>query len=78
LKSCNQTQHNLIKYPEYAQDPVAEIKQSLSLLKDESHWKTRFEFFVGSMVYDREVSSDFYAAIKTLEELSERIVLHVT
>ena len=30
------------------------------------------------MVYDREVSSDFYAAIKTLEELSERIVLHVT
>lgn len=62
------------QHPEYYDNPHAEIKNSLSLLKNDPIWKMRYEEFIGTMVYDNTYTIGYEQALNTLEYMSEKIV----
>ena len=62
------------QHPEYAADPSAEIKQSLSLLKNKSLWKERYEEFIEVMVYDNTNVIAYDQAIHILENISAKVI----
>lgn len=64
--------HN--QHPEYSENPVAEIRQTLDILKNNAHWKTRYHDFIESMVYDTISIQKYENAIHTLEEISEDVI----
>ncbi|HEU5280629.1 MAG TPA: nucleotidyl transferase AbiEii/AbiGii toxin family protein, partial [Gammaproteobacteria bacterium] len=62
------------QHPEYAADPRAEIKQSLTLLKEKSIWKERYEEFIEAMVYDNTNAIPYDQAVTTLEDISANVI----
>lgn len=58
------------QHPEYVTNPTLEIKQSLSLLKNKSIWKKRYEEFIESMVYSNTRALPYEQAIHVLERIS--------
>lgn len=60
------------QHPEYFNDPVAEIRQSLNLLKNKPIWKKRYQQFVGTMVYDNTSIHEYESAISILANISEQ------
>ncbi len=58
------------KHPEYLENPIFEIKQSLKLLKNKLLWKKRYEEFIEVMVYDNTNTPSYDQAIRTLEEIN--------
>lgn len=70
----NDAQQFKNQHPEYATDPAAEIKQSLTLLKNKTLWKERYQEFIETMVYDNNFSLEYDDAIKVLGDLSNKII----
>ncbi len=62
------------QHPEYANDPITEIKQSLNLLKNKIIWRERYEEFIEAMVYDNNSTFRYDDAIKTLENISNNVI----
>ncbi len=62
------------QHPEYAADPITEIRQSLALLKDKFLWKERYEEFIEAMVYDSTNAFPYDQAITTLEDISTNVI----
>lgn len=62
------------QHPEYAADPISEIKQSLSLLKNKQIWNERYEEFIEAMVYDNMHTLSYDQAIKVLERISIDVI----
>jgi predicted nucleotidyltransferase component of viral defense system len=62
------------QYAEYAEDPGAEIRQSIMLLKNKSLWKNRYEEFIETMVYDKTGALEYEKAIAVLEQISFKII----
>jgi hypothetical protein len=62
------------QHPEYSVDPIAEIRESLMLLKNKSLWKERYQDFIVSMVYDPTTAPEYEDAIATIEHISEKVI----
>lgn len=62
------------QHPEYWNNPNAEILQSLTLLKNKSVWKTRYQEFIEAMVYDNSSAQEYEAAIHVLENISASVI----
>ncbi|MDR3492481.1 MAG: nucleotidyl transferase AbiEii/AbiGii toxin family protein [Gammaproteobacteria bacterium] len=62
------------QHPEYSIDPGAEIKQSLTLLKNKPLWKERYQEFIETMVYDDTAALEYENVIKILENISARVI----
>lgn len=62
------------QHPEYAENPSEEIKQSLSLLKNKSIWKARYQEFIETMVYDNINTIDYESAVANIEHISTKIM----
>jgi hypothetical protein len=62
------------QHPEYFNDPIAEVHQSLEILKNKALWKERYQKFIDSMVYDKAAVSDYDGAIQSLESISTKII----
>ncbi len=58
------------QHPEYSDNPAAEITRSLMLLKESVLWKSRYEEFINSMVYEIESAQPYEKAIQIIEQLS--------
>ncbi|MDX2345711.1 MAG: nucleotidyl transferase AbiEii/AbiGii toxin family protein [Legionella sp.] len=59
------------QHPEYASNPEAEIRQSLSLLKNKPIWKERYQEFIDTMVYDKATTLEYENVLAGIEHLSE-------
>src|SRR3990167_2157968 len=62
------------QHPEYAADPGTEIRQSLTLLKDKSIWRERYDEFIEAMVYDSTNTLSYDEAITVLEGISANVI----
>lgn len=62
------------QHPEYAENPTAEIQQSLAILKNKSLWKTRYQEFMEAMVYDNISARDYESALQVLENISKSVI----
>ncbi|TAK74596.1 MAG: nucleotidyl transferase AbiEii/AbiGii toxin family protein [Gammaproteobacteria bacterium] len=62
------------QHPEYSADPSFEIQKSLDTLKNKSSWKTRYQEFIETMVYDDISVQDYNNAIQTLEKISKTVI----
>lgn len=62
------------QHPEYSDDPIAEIRRSLAILKSKSLWKERYQEFIETMVYDNTFALEYDRAIRVLEQLSEGVI----
>jgi len=62
------------QHPEYSENPVAEIRQSLLLLKSKSIWKERYREFIETMVYANTSALKYDKAIHILEQISTRVI----
>lgn len=62
------------QHPEYSTDPGAEIRESLSLLKNKPLWKERYQEFIETMVYDNTTALEYENAINILENISARAI----
>ncbi len=62
------------QYPEYFKNPVAEISQSLLILRNKKLWEERYQQFTNSMVYDRTDIPDYHAAITSIEYISKMVI----
>lgn len=62
------------QHPEYASDPIHEIKQSLAQLKNNSAWKVRYEEFIEAMVYGSTNAMPFDEALIKLENFSANVL----
>lgn len=54
------------QYPEYWSDPESEIRQSLSLLKNNPLWKERYQAFIDTMVYANALAQEYEEVIDSL------------
>lgn len=62
------------QHPEFAEDPIAEINNSLAILKNKSQWEKRYQEFVETMVYDDTPAVGYEKALNELNILSKRVV----
>lgn len=62
------------KHIEYASNPSHEIKQSLSILKNNPIWKGRYEEFIEAMVYNSINVTSYDEAINQLENFSTNVI----
>jgi predicted nucleotidyltransferase component of viral defense system len=62
------------RHPEYAVNPVAEIRESLSLLKNKFTWKEHYQKFLTGMVYDHSTAIKYEEAVSIIEEISEKVI----
>lgn len=62
------------RYPEYLEDPSAEIQRSLEILKNSNIWRKRYQDFIDSMVYDKSTTIEYDYALVTLDRMSEQII----
>ena len=62
------------QHPEYSIDPSAEIKLSLSLLKQKPLWEERYQNFIEEMVYDNASAIEYEQAINVLENISAGVI----
>lgn len=59
---------------EYWDDPRSEIRQSLSLLKNNPLWKQRYQAFIDTMVYDNALAQEYENAINSIERISREVI----
>lgn len=62
------------QHPEFAEDPVTEINNSLAILKNKSQWGERYQSFVETMVYDDRPTEDYEKALAEVNLLSVRVI----
>lgn len=62
------------QHPEYWANPGSEIRQSLSLLKNNPLWKKRYQAFIDTMVYDNALAQEYENAINSLERISTEVI----
>ncbi len=62
------------QHPEYSENPSAEIRESLALLKNKIIWKEHYEKFLEEMVYDSSTAIEYEKAIATIEDISNKII----
>ncbi len=62
------------QYIEYSENPSAEIRQSISILKNKPLWKQRYNEFIETMVYAQTDALKYENAIEFLEDISTRIL----
>jgi len=62
------------KHPEYSTNPSAEIRESLSLLKNKPIWKEHYQTFLAEMVYDASAKIEYEEAINTIEKISIKVI----
>jgi nucleotidyltransferase AbiEii toxin of type IV toxin-antitoxin system len=62
------------QHHEYWSDPSSEIKQSLSLLKNNPIWKERYQIFIETMVYDKVSAQEYENALNNLEHISMEVI----
>lgn len=62
------------QYVEYFENPGAEIRKSLALLKNKSLWKERYEEFIATMVYDNTGAFEYEKAVEILEQISVEVI----
>lgn len=62
------------QHPEYASDPVHEIKQSLAQLKNNSAWRARYEEFIETMIYGNTHTTSYDETLITLENYSASVI----
>lgn len=58
------------QHPEFAEDPITEINNSLAILKNKSQWEERYQSFVETMVYDDRPTEDYEKALAEVNLLS--------
>ena len=62
------------KHPEYSVNPGAEIRESLSLLKNKPIWKEHYQKFLSDMVYDSSTAVEYEKALAAIEDISARVI----
>ncbi len=62
------------QHPEYSVNAGAEIRESLSLLKNKPIWKERYQKFLSDMVYDSFAAIGYEKAIATIEQISNQVI----
>lgn len=62
------------QHPEYFANPSAEIRESLSLLKNKSIWKEHYQKFLSDMVYNSSTAINYEKAIATIEDISTKVI----
>jgi predicted nucleotidyltransferase component of viral defense system len=62
------------KHPEYSVNPGAEIRESLSLLKNKPIWKEHYQKFLSDMVYDSSTAIGYEKALTAIEDISARVI----
>lgn len=62
------------QHPEYFNNPSAEIRHSLVILKNKEIWEEHYQKFIDSMVYDKTTITDYANAIQSLEFISTKII----
>lgn len=62
------------QHPEYFENPGAEIRESLSLLRNKSSWKEYYQTFLTEMVYDSSAAVSYEKAIDTIESISNQVI----
>ena len=62
------------QHPEYSNDPVSEIYQSLKVLKNKEIWRNRYQLFINSMVYDKSSIASYDSAVHSLESISKNVI----
>ncbi len=62
------------QHPEYFNNPAAEIRESLGILKNKKLWKERYQRFIDSMVYDKTDVPDYDRAVQSLGNITENII----
>lgn len=62
------------KHVEYTSNPSHEIKQSLSILKNNPIWEMRYEEFIEAMVYNSKNTTSYDEAINQLEDFSAKLI----
>ncbi len=62
------------QHPEYLDNPIAEIRHSLDILKNKSLWKERYHNFIETMVYENKTPHEYADSILILEKISEKVI----
>lgn len=62
------------QHPEYSENPIAEIQQSIELLKNKPSLKENYSYFLNSMVFDPSTAPDYYKAVAMVENISEGVI----
>jgi hypothetical protein len=62
------------QHPEYALNPVSEIKQSLELLKNKTEWKENYLRFIESMSFKPHAAPEYEKALTVVEKLSDQVI----
>lgn len=62
------------QHPEYSANPGAEIRESLSLLKNKLIWKEHYQKFLLDMVYDSSTAIEYEKAVATIEDISAEVI----
>jgi len=62
------------QHPEYSVNPGAEIRESLSLLKNKPIWKEHYQKFLSDMVYDSSTAIRYEEAVAAIEDISAEAI----
>lgn len=62
------------KHPEYSVNPGAEIRESLSLLKNKPIWKEHYQKFLSDMVYHSSTAVEYEKALTAIEDISASVI----
>lgn len=62
------------QHPEYAINPISEIRQSLGLLKNKVEWKENYLMFIEGMAFEPHTSPDYEKALMVVEQLSDKVI----
>ncbi len=74
LNDANQFKN---QHPEYFTDFNAEIQQSITILKNNSLWKERYEEFIETMIYDHSSVPVYDLAIENIENIKLSVTSHL-
>lgn len=61
------------QHPEYAKDPIDEIKKSLEILRINSMWQERYQSFIDNMIYGTTLIPTYEECIAVIESISNNI-----
>ena len=62
------------QHQEYSVNPGAEIRESLSLLKNKPIWKEHYQKFLSDMVYDSSTAIRYEEAVAAIEDISAEAI----
>jgi predicted nucleotidyltransferase component of viral defense system len=62
------------QHPEYAENPISEIQESLKILREKTIWNDYYQTFLSEMVYDNSSSNEYKTAIENIERISGEVL----